>query len=362
MEQNELHRKITDAKILIVDDTPANVMLLRKILQMSGYSNIETLTDSREVLGTYLTYKPDLLLLDLRMPYMDGLEVLEKLNDIKGDDYINVIIITAQDDKETRQRGYMLGAKDYINKPIDNVEVLTRIRNMLEIRLMHDDLRDSNKLLEEKVAERTKEVSELQLELINRLLLAVEFRDDSTGKHILRIGHYAKALGRLIGLSEAESTQLFHASMMHDIGKIGIPDEILLKPGKLTSDEFNKMKTHTTKGAEILKGSASEVIKVAEVITLTHHEHWDGYGYPEGLKGEEIPLVGRITALIDVFDALLAKRPYKEVWEFARVLEYIEDESGRQFDPNLTRVFLENIEVFATIREEFKEQERVACV
>ena len=355
MEQHDRRRDFTEAKILIVDDTPANVILLRKILQMSGYSDIKTLTDSREVIPTYLTYKPDLLLLDLRMPHMDGLEVLEKLNEIKGDDYIPVIIITAQDDKDTRQRGYQLGAKDYISKPIDTGEVLTRIRNMLEIRLAHDDLIDYNRLLEEKVAERTREVSELQLELINRLLLAVEFRDDATGKHILRIGNYAETLGRLVGMTEAESTKLFHASMMHDIGKIGIPDEILLKPGRLTEAEFEKMKTHTVKGAEILVGSASEVIKMAEVIALTHHERWDGRGYPRGLKGEEIELAGRITALLDVFDALLAKRPYKEAWEFGRVLQYVESESGKQFDPYLTRVFLNNIQLFISIRDEFSE-------
>jgi putative two-component system response regulator len=355
MKQHDQYRDYSNARILIVDDTPANVILLQKILQMSGYKNIRTLTDSREVIQTYLAYKPDLLLLDLRMPYMDGLEVLEKLGEIKGDDYIPVIIITAQDDKETRLRGYQLGAKDYISKPIDNMEVLMRIRNMLEIRLSHDELKDYNKQLEEKVAERTREVSELQLELINRLLLAVEFRDDATGKHILRIGNYARELGRLIGMGDAECTKLFHASMMHDIGKIGIPDEILLKPGKLTEAEFERMKTHTVKGAEILVGSASEIINIAEVIALTHHERWDGQGYPAGLKGEQIPLVGRITSLIDVFDVLLAKRPYKEAWEFGRVLQYIESEIGRQFDPYLARVFLNNIRQFTTIKEEFSE-------
>ena len=356
MEQSTSHRNYGDARILIVDDTPANVMLLQKVLQMSGYKNIETLTDSREVIRTYLTYKPDLLLLDLRMPYMDGLEVLEKLNALKNeDDYLPVIIITAQDDKETRQRGYLLGAKDYISKPIDTTEVLMRIRNMLEIRLMHNDLKFYSRQLEEKVAEQTREVSELQLELINRLLLAVEFRDDATGKHILRIGNYARVLGRLIGMKEQECTKLFHASMMHDVGKIGIPDEILLKPGRLTEAEFEKMKTHTVKGAEILVGSASEIVNLAEVIALTHHERWDGGGYPKGLKGEDIPIEGRITALIDVFDALLAKRPYKEAWEMERVLQYIESESGRQFDPYLSRVFLNNIGQFIEIRHEFSE-------
>lgn len=355
MQQNDVCRAFSDARILIVDDTPANVILLQRVLQMSGYRNVETLTDSREVIHKYITYQPDLLLLDLRMPYMDGLEVLEKLNDIKGNDYIPVIIITAQDDKESRRRGYQLGAKDYISKPIDTAEVLMRISNMLEIRLMHNNLKDSNMQLEEKVVERTKELDTLQLELINRLLLAAEFRDDATGKHILRIGYYAKELSRLVGLLPDVCDNIFHASMMHDIGKIGISDKILLKPGKLTKEEFEQMKTHTTKGAEILKGSSSEIIKIAEVIALTHHERWDGNGYPNGLSGEGIPLIGRITALIDVFDALLSKRPYKGAWEVEQVVFYIENECGRQFDPRIARILLNNIQVFLAIKEEFSE-------
>lgn len=352
MQVSDIGQNMTDAKILIVDDLPANVTLLRRILELDGYTNIKTLTDSREVIAAYLTFQPDLLLLDLRMPYMDGLEVLEKLNEIKGDDYIPVIIITAQDDKETRLKGYALGAKDFISKPIDNTEALTRIRNMLEIRLMHGDLKNYNKLLEERVVDRTQAVSSLQLELISRLLLAVEFRDDTTGQHILRIGYYAKELCQLIGSSEEEADKVFHASMMHDIGKVAIPDYILLKPGKLTEEEFEIMKTHTTKGAEILAGSASDIINMAEKIALTHHERWDGGGYPGGLAGEAIPLVGRITTLIDVFDALLSKRPYKEAWELSRVLRYLEDMSGKQFDPYLARVFLNNAGRFTAIWDE----------
>lgn len=355
MEDRENNRDLVESKILIVDDMPANVLLLQKILQLNGYEHLRTLTDSREVLDTYISYKPDLMLLDLSMPYLDGLEVMVKLSEIDGDDVTPIIIISAQDDRQTRLKGYKLGAKDFITKPIDNVEVIMRIRNVLEMHLMHSRLKAHNKQLEKSVEERTSEITNLQYELINRLLLAAEFRDDTTGKHIIRIGHYASRLGHLMGLEGSQCEKLNHASMMHDIGKIGIPDEILLKPGKLTDAEFEIMKTHTTKGAEILAGSSSEAIRFAEIIALTHHERWDGTGYPKGLKGDEIPLVGRVTALLDVFDALLMKRPYKEAWELDQVLSYLELHAGSQFDPSIAQVFLSHIDDFLAIRDEFSE-------
>lgn len=353
MEYSEKNDHLFDAKILLVDDNLSNVLLLQKILQLHGYKNLKYITDSRETIDTYITYQPDLLLLDLRMPYMDGLEVLKKLNEIKGDDYLPVIIVTAQDDKETRLKGYELGAKDFISKPIDHIEVLIRIKNMLEMRLMHNDLKSYNKQLEEKVEARAKELNNMHLELINRLLLIVEFRDDNTGKHIMRIGAYVSELCRVMGLSNDYCSKLFHASMMHDVGKIAIPDEVLLKPGKLTPDEFDRMKQHTIKGYEMLKGSNSEVINLAEQIALTHHERWDGTGYPNGLRGEDIPLCGRITALIDVFDALLTKRPYKEPWALDDVLKYISAAGGGQFDPNIVAVFMAHLQNFIAIKNSF---------
>lgn len=341
-------------KILIVDDSYSSSLLLEKMLKKHDYDNIKILTDSREVIDMYREYKPDLLLLDLRMPFLDGLQVMEQLNDIKGEDYLPVIVITADEDKEYRLKALKYGAKDYILKPFDQAEIIMRIRNMLEIRLLHNEVRNNNKILEEKVIERTKKLEDAQIELLQRLLRAAEFRDNDTGDHIARMGLYSYELGKILGFNEEYCKMLRHASMMHDIGKVGIPDNILLKPAKLDEDEWVKMKTHTTKGAEILSNSSSELVQMAEQIALTHHEKYDGSGYPSGLKGEEIPLSGRITAICDVFDALLSKRPYKEAWDVEDVIEEVKKGAGSHFDPVLVDVFLKNINKFISIKEKFE--------
>ena len=305
---------VAESKILILDDNRTNNLLLEKLLNNNGYRNVKSILDSRLAVETYQSYMPDLLLLDLRMPYYNGFEILQQLSEIKGADYLSVIVITAENDRNNLLKALELGAKDFIEKPFDQSEVLMRIRNMLEIRLLHKQGQQDNLLLERKVLERTKELDNMQTELFNRLLRAAEFRDNDTGKHISRIGHYVYRLAILSGSSEEYAMQLYYASMMHDIGKIGVPDYILLKPGKLTEPEFEKMKMHTVKGGEILSGSSLTVIKLAEQIALTHHERWDGKGYPLGLKGEGIPLAGRITAIFDVFDSLVSNRPYKFAW------------------------------------------------
>lgn len=328
------------AKILIVDDNLANILLLEKLLQKFGYAKIKKTTDSRETLKLYLSYQPDLLLLDLKMPNLDGFQVLEQLSQVKGDDYLSVVAITAQDDQEYRLRALKMGAKDFITKPFDHAEILIRIRNMLEMRLLHKKVKEHSHHLEDKVRERTKEIEKLQIELVQRLVLAAEFRDNDTGNHISRISKYTYALAKAIGLDDKQCSLLYHASAMHDIGKIGIPDEILLKPGSLSPEEWEKMKTHTLKGVDILAGSTFEMIQMAEEIALTHHERWDGSGYPQGLIGEEIPLAGRITAICDVFDALISDRPYKKAWTVEKAIKQIIIESGTHFDPDLVEVFI----------------------
>lgn len=342
-------------KILIVDDNPSNVLLLQRMLRINNYTNIITTTDSRDVISLYLTNNPDLILLDLKMPYLDGFQVLEQLNQIKEDDFLPVIMVTAQNDKENRIKAFELGAKEFIGKPFDQSEVIMRIKNMLEIRLLHNKVREQNRRLEGKVIERTKELQDMQLELIQRLLRAAEFRDNATGNHITRIGLYAHELGVLLGLSKKHCEQLLHSSMMHDIGKIGIPDRILLKPAKLTPEEWEIMKLHTVKGSQILSGSSSEIIQMAEKIALTHHEKWDGTGYPHRLKGEEIPVESRITAICDVFDALLSVRPYKNMWELPDTIEEIRKSSGTHFDPLIANVFLDNLPIFIKIRSDLME-------
>lgn len=344
---------ILNAKLLIVDDNPSNLLLLEKLLKISGYCNIITTNDSREAASLYLAHKPDLLLLDFRMPHLDGFQVLEQLNQIKEDDYLPVVMITAQNDQEHRLKALEMGAKDFIGKPFDHAEVLMRIKNMLEIRLLHNEAREHNRRLEDKVQERTKELQAIQIELIYRLVRAVEFRDYRTSGHIMRMSMYTYELGKAAGLAEKDCKLLLHASTLHDIGKIGIPDEILLKPGRLKREEWEKMKTHTVKGAQILAGSSSEMIKMAEQIALTHHEKWDGSGYPRGLKGEEIPLVGRITAICDVFDALISARPYKEAWPLEEVIAELKKGCGTFFDPALTEVFLKIMPTIIKIKEEY---------
>lgn len=344
-------------RILIVDDNSTNILVLEKMLKIYGYDDIKTLTDSREVVETYISYSPDILLLDLKMPYLDGFQVLEQLNRVKMDDYIPVIVITAQSDKESRMKALKMGAKDFIVKPFDSAEIMMRIANMLEIRMLHNKVLENNKELEKRVKERTEELQNLQLELIQRLLRAAEFRDNDTGYHINRIGEYSSELGKAAGLNKDECYNLMHASMMHDVGKIAIPDNILLKPGKLDSEEWKIMKQHTVKGAELLSGSFSEILKLAEQIALTHHEKWDGSGYPNGISGEEIPLVGRITAICDVFDALLSKRPYKEPWELDKVIAEIKKGSDNHFDPNLVDLFLKNLDIFINIKNKFESDE-----
>ncbi|NLI91615.1 MAG: response regulator [Peptococcaceae bacterium] len=347
-----VNEDIFNAKILIVDDHQANILLLAKLLKVSGYRNMKTITDSRETVRYYLEYQPDLILLDYKMPYLDGFQVLELLNEVKGEDYLSVVIVTAQNDLEHRILGLEKGAKDFISKPFDHAEVLNRIHNMLEIRLLHNQVKRQNQELEDKVQERTKELRDLQLELIYRLLRAAEFRDNETGDHITRMSKYSFELGKAAGLSEKENRLLLHACTMHDIGKIGVPDEILLKPGKLNDSEWEKMKSHTVLGGQILTGSSSELIQMAEIIALSHHEKWDGSGYPRGLKGEEIPLVGRITAICDVFDALISERPYKNAWGEKEAVEEIKNGSGTHFDPFIVEAFLKALPAILKIKEE----------
>ena len=343
-----------ESKILIIDDQQPNVLLLEKILKASGYKQILTTTDSRNAIELYRSFQPDLLLLDLNMPYMDGFEIMKQLKETSEvDSYQSILVLTAYTDLEIRLRALEAGARDFLSKPFDRLEVLTRIRNLLEVRLLHNRLREHNKTLEERVKLRTIEVIQTQFEIINRLALAAEFRDNETGNHIIRMSTYAFMLARAIGLNDEESGLIMHASSMHDIGKIGIPDSILLKPGKLTPEEWEIMKTHTMIGARILSKSNSNLLQMAEEIALTHHEKWDGTGYPNGLKGEEIPLNGRISAICDVFDALTSDRPYKKAWSIDEAINEIKQQSGKHFDSDLVKIFIQILPEILKVRENY---------
>lgn len=326
------------AKILIVDDQAPNVVLLEKILQADGYDQVTATTDSRQVAELYARHHFDLVLLDLNMPYLTGFEVMQQLNELEPDNYVPILVLTALPDMKTRLRALESGARDFLTKPFDRLEVLSRIRNMLEVRMMHNQIRDQNRMLEEKVQERTRELADTRFEIIRRLGRAAEYRDNETGLHIVRMSKYSQLLGRAAGMSQTQSELLLNASPMHDIGKIGIPDSILLKPGKLDMDEWEVMKTHPVIGAEILSGHQSELMGMASQIALAHHEKWDGSGYPHGLQGEEIPLEARVVAVCDVFDALTTARPYKKAWPVEEAIAYIHDNSGKHFDPELVNL------------------------
>jgi len=329
------------SKILLIDDEPLNIKLLEKYLKQTGYKNILSTQNSAIAVELYSQYQPDLVLLDLNMPTMDGFQILECLQRIETKSYVPVMVLTANTDDESRLRALEAGAKDFINKPFSKIEVMTRIRNMLEVRVAHKKLQQQNKILEQKVNERTQELRDSQLEIVQRLGLASEYRDNETGQHIIRMSYYSKVLAEHIGLSPKECELILNASPMHDIGKLGIPDAILLKPGKLTKEEFTVMQTHASIGSRLLEDARSPIVELARIIAMSHHEKWDGSGYPKGLKGEEIPLVGRIVAITDVFDALTSIRPYKPAWSIEDAIAEIKRSSGTHFDPEIVKHFIE---------------------
>ncbi|GAB6106530.1 HD domain-containing phosphohydrolase [Fusibacter bizertensis] len=345
---------LNESKILIVDDQEPNTKLLKRILQSFNYNNVDILLEPRDVLGYCQNSAPDLILLDLKMPFMDGFEVMEGIKSIVDPLFIQVIMISAQDEHSNKLRALDLGIVDFISKPFDNIEVILRINKALELKSLHEELKAKNNALQSEVNIKSQLLEDMQMELIDRLMLSAEFRDTRTGYHIARIGHFAKHLAELAGLNERECEIVFHASKLHDIGKIGISDEILLKSNKLTDDEMNIMKLHTIKGAKILSGSKSEILKCAEKIAHNHHEHWDGSGYPDGISGENIDLESRITSVCDVFDALYSSRPYKPAWDLEAVLRELNAIKGHSLDPRLTDLFVEHIEDFLAIKKQIE--------
>lgn len=332
-----------DARILILDDQQENLRLLERLLQRSGYRQVRTLNDSREALDLYLEWRPDLVLLDLHMPAMDGFEVMAQLQPHVGDAYLPILILTGDQRVETKHRALSSGAADFVDKPFDVLEVLLRIRNLLQLRFLHASLRDQNSVLEESVRRRTSELEAARLEVLERLALAAEYRDDATGEHTRRVGALAARVGEVMGLEWQVVDHLRRAAPLHDVGKIAIPDAILLKPAALTDAEFEVMKAHTTVGANLLSNGRSELIRTAETIALSHHERWDGTGYPHGLAGERIPLPARIVAVVDFYDALSHARPYREAWSIERVRAELQAVAGTHLDPTIAELFLAEV-------------------
>lgn len=331
---------IRNSKILIVDDQEANVQLLLRILGHYGFLCLHSVTDPRRVPFLFDQIGPDLVMLDLRMPHIDGLSLFKQLRSrIPDGAYLPFLILTADLSDRAKNDALSLGAKDFLTKPFDQTEVVLRSYNLLETRFLHLELQRYNQILEEKVRARTRELKETQIEILRRLALAAEFRDDVTGQHTQRVGQLAGMLARAVGLPEQQVELIREAAPLHDLGKIGIPDHVLLKPGKLSPEEYEKVKTHTQIGARILSGDRFPLLKMAEQIALYHHERWDGTGY-NSLQGEAIPLPARIVAIVDVFDVIIHCRPYKAAQSIAAAVEEIRRQRGRHFDPALVDSFL----------------------
>ncbi|WP_235818887.1 HD-GYP domain-containing protein [Vreelandella massiliensis] len=341
--------------ILVVDDEPANLKLMDRMLRAQGYLNLQLIADPREVVARYQEEGAALILLDINMPYLDGFAVLEQLQALDDPLLPPVIMLTAQSDREFLLRALSLGARDYITKPFDRAELMMRVRNQLEAHLGKRLLHEQNAVLEEMVRLRTEEVSHTRLQVVRRLGLAAEYRDEETGEHILRMSQCCALIARELGWTDAECELILLASPMHDIGKIGIPDRILLKPGKFEPDEWEIMKTHVTIGARMLEGDDSDLLRLARDIALTHHEKWDGSGYPHGTAGEAIPLSGRIAAISDVFDALTSPRPYKRAWSVDEALTLIEENRGKHFDPAVVDAFFKVLPEVLKVREHYRD-------
>lgn len=339
---HELDVEIKAMRIVLVDDHAANVALLKAVLSSWGFTNFEACTDPVVGLARCTIDPPDLLLLDLHMPVMDGLEVMRRLTtQIKAPVALPVIVLSGQSGPDARHAALQAGARDYLVKPFDANEVRLRVQNALQLRALQVGQRELQEDLTARVKQQTAELDVARLEVVERLARAGEFRDDATGEHTRRVGRTTGLLAERCGVPADLVRSLEIAAPLHDIGKLALPDTLLLKPGRLTAEEFERVKTHTRAGAEILAGTSSTLLELAGEIALSHHERWDGTGYPDAFSGETIPLPGRLVAIADVFDALTHSRPYKPAWTIETALTEMRAQAGLQFDPDALAQFLD---------------------
>lgn len=342
-------------KVLIVDDVSENIQVVGAVLKKLGLK-LSFAQDGKTAIEIIKKVDFDLILLDIMMPEMTGFEVCDEVKKIPEKKDIPIVFLTAKIDEESISKAFDIGGVDYIKKPFNKKELVARVKNHLRLKETNDILKNENDYLDREVRKRTKEVYNTRLEIIRRLGRASEYRDNETGLHIIRMSKYCKVLAKNYNVDEKMVELIYLAAPMHDIGKIGIPDNILIKPGKLDKDEWKIMKRHAKIGGEIIGEHDSDLLKYSKIVAETHHEKWNGKGYPRGLTGENIPLIGRIAAVADVFDALTSVRPYKEAWPVEKAVKLINEEAGEHFDPSLVEVFNTSLDELLEIKEKFKEE------
>ncbi len=363
------------AKIAIVDDESINIRVVQKYLERDGYKNFITTTDATTACGLIRKEHPDVVLLDLMMPEVSGLDILRSLRLDESTQLVPVLILTASSDRESKRTALEIGATDFLMKPVDVDELIPRVRNALLVKAHHDHLREYAAKLAEEVQKRTAELAQSRLDVVHRLAKAAEYRDNDTGRHVIRVGKYAEIIARGMGQDEAFIELIRHAAPLHDVGKIAIPDSILLSPNKLSYEEYEHMKLHSAlgkkvfeqiteeewamvrkhadAGSDILGGSQCPLLRMAARIAISHHEKWDGTGYPLALAGEDIPIEGRITAVADVFDALSSKRPYKPAFPMEKCMTIMEEGRAKHFDPKVLDAFFANRDAIVEIQIEY---------
>lgn len=343
-------------RICIVDDTPINLTLMQALVNKIPDCQPHCFSDSAEGLRHCIDQDFDLIIVDYMMPVLDGIEFIRHLRAVADRAEVPILMVTADHEREVRYRALESGATDFLTKPVDRVELTSRVKNMLAIRKSHLLLAERATMLAEEVKKATVEIFAREREVIFRLSKAAEFRDPETGAHILRMAHYSHLIARRLGWDQAASDTIMQAAPMHDVGKLGTPDQILLKPGRLTSAEFEVMKQHATIGWEILRDSASPMLQMAAEIAYSHHEKYDGSGYPRGLAGEAIPESGQIVAVADVFDALTSARPYKPGWEVDRAVALLQEGRNSHFSPRCVDAFIDALDEVLLIRQQYQDE------